>query len=231
MLVRYPARTFFILSGITLGLLLLNIGSFWNFQHQGGEEIGLFFNQTNFSEEKNLPSIFSSFLHLFASFSLALVGIDKLRIEKRKFFWWFLSFVFLFLSLDELLRIHEKITGQTSYFHENTGTYLWTIYYGIGSLLLGLVIIKPLFALPPATRNKFILAGAIFIFGAIGMENIAGNYIVLNNIAPVDIITHPDLFIFYTIEETMEMMGVIFFIYAVLDYKKSYQTPVVQSQN
>jgi hypothetical protein len=230
MLLHKPSRIFFILSGIVLMLLVLHLTSF---HFQEAEELNTFFLQTNFNAEKNIPSTFSSLLHLFASLSLALVGISRLNINTSKAFWFFLSFIFLFLSLDELLRIHEKITGPLTGLMAETGTFIysWTLYYGIGLLILGVLVLKPLIALPDKTRNQFIIAGGIFIFGAIGMENLAGRHIHENNIAPADIITHPDIFILSTIEETMEMMGVIFFIYAVLRFRVKYQTREVHSQS
>lgn len=233
MLLHKPSRIFFILSGIVLILLVLHLTSFWNFHFQEAEELDTFFLQTNFNAEKNIPSTFSSLLHLFASLLLSLVGFSRLNINTSKAFWFFLSFIFLFLSLDELLRIHEKITGPFSGLMADTGAFIysWTLYYGIGLLILGVLLLKPLIALPDKTRNQFIIAGGIFVFGAIGMENLAGRYIHSNSIAPADIITHPDILIFSTLEETMEMMGVVFFIYAVLRFKIIYQTREVQSQS
>lgn len=230
MLLHKPSRIFFILSGIVLILLVLHLTSF---HFQEAEELDTFFLQTNFNAEKNIPSTFSSLLHLFASFSLALVGFSRLNINTSKAFWFFLSFIFLFLSLDELLRIHENITGPLSGLMAETGTFIysWTLYYGIGLLILGMLVLKPLIALPDKTRNQFIIAGGIFVFAAIGMENLAGRHIHSKSIAPGDIIIHPDIFIFSTIEETMEMMGVIFFIYAVLRFRIKYQTREVHSQS
>ncbi|MCM4159354.1 hypothetical protein FHG64_16940 [Antarcticibacterium flavum] len=142
--------------------------------------------------------------------------------------------IFIFLGFDEIFRIHEKINGDFSFLSENFGIFLysWIIYYGSALVLLFIIFFKPLLSLPRPTLFRFITAGSIFVAGAIGLENITG-YIIANHELPKNAIIHsPLIFSLYTIEELMEMMGVAYFIYAILQFYSYYRvTPVLAGPN
>lgn len=217
-------RVFAILIGIIFILLILNIASFLNLHYN---ELGVrdfFFRKTNFNMEKNLPSFFSSLLHFFAAVLLAKIGWSNLKIKHYRFFWFAMSVIFLFLGLDELLRIHEKIEGFTV-LENNSDTviYNWIIFYLAGLVILGIVFIKPLIKLPGATLINFIIAGVIFVAGAVGLENAAGAYIVNKGIEANKIITNPVIFGLSTVEEFLEMIGVSYFIYGILGFMETYK--------
>ena len=57
-----------------------------------------------------------------------------------------------------------------------------------------------------------IAAGAIFVGGAIGVEMLGGHWFVTQG---RDNVTYVAL---QTLEETMEMMGIVVFIYALAEY-------------
>lgn len=223
-----PRKVFLGLTGIIFILLILNIASYLNFFLNDLTPRDYFFKKTNFNTEKNLPSIFSGTIHFIAAFYLLIVATANLKIKKRKRFWMTLSLIFLFLGLDEILRIHEKISGDSSYLSENFGIFLysWIVYYGSALVLLVILFFKPLFSLPRATLLRFIAAGSIFVTGAIGMENFAGFIIATHELPESEIIHSPLIFSLYTIEELLEMMGVAYFIYAVLKFYSSYKLPV-----
>jgi len=190
----------------------------------------VFFTNTNFDSEKNAPAIFSALLHFFASVLLLQVGLTQLKINNRKYFWFGLSFVFLFLGFDELLRIHEKITGHSPTVKDNSEIFLynWIIYYLSGALLLGIIFLKPLLELPKKTLINFFIAGGIFIFGAVVLENIAMNFIENNAIEKSQIVITPEIFVLATLEELCEMFGVTYFIYSILLFREEYKmTPVL----
>ena len=70
-------------------------------------------------------------------------------------------------------------------------------------------------ALPPKTKRLFLTAGTVFVCGAIGMELLAGAHdeVYTSNNFTSAILT--------SIEEFMEMIGVVIFIYALLSYISS----------
>lgn len=208
-------------------LLLFNTLSYLNLYYNNLDVNDYFFRKTNFNSEKNLPTIFSSLLHLFASILLAYVASGDLRIKNRKFFWYGMSLIFFFLSLDELLRIHESIEGHSSLLTDITGIFMfgWTIHYGIALVLLGLIFYKPLVELPKKTITHFITAGLIFVLGALGMENITGGYTFNEELDPRTINTNPSIFLLSTLEELLEMLGIAYFIYGISLFIDTHKIP------
>lgn len=211
-------------------LFILHIISYLNVYVNDLSANNSFFKKTNFDSEMNAPAIFSAFLHFFASLLLLLVGFTELQIRNRRYFWFGLSFVFLFLGFDELLRIHEKITGYSSTVMDNSGIFLygWIVYYLSAASVLGIIFLKPLLELPKKTIINFFIAGGIFIFGAVVLENIAGNYVINNEIVKAQVIINPVVYLLATVEELCEMLGVSFFIYSILSFREKYKlTPAL----
>jgi hypothetical protein len=226
-----PPKVFYSLTGIILLLLILNIASYFHFYLNDLTPRDYFFRKTNFNTEKNLPSIFAGVLHFIAAFYLALIAKADLKIEKSKIFWWSMSAIFIFLGLDEILRIHERIEGGATFIDETFGFFLynWIVYYGIALIILGTIFIKPLLSLPRKTLYQFIAAGVIFVSGAIGIENITGYIISHHHLPESEIINSPLIFTLYTIEELLEMMGVAYFVYAMLQFLELYKSPVIMT--
>jgi hypothetical protein len=141
-----PRKVFYGLTGIILILLILNIASYLHFFLNDLTPRDYFFRKTNFNTEKNLPSIFAGVIHFIAAFYLAMIATSRLQIEKARRFWWTMSGIFIFLGLDEIFRIHERIEGGATFVEETFGFFLynWIIYYGSALLILGIIFIKPL---------------------------------------------------------------------------------------
>jgi predicted permease len=120
----------------------------------------------------------------------------------------------LFLAIDEASSIHEQLTVVT---REALGTsgylfFAWVIPYGVATLLLILLFAKFLFDLPVRTRSLFVLAGAIYVTGALGFEMLGGRYVTSPGATEVV------YSVIYTMEELFEMTGIALFIYAILHY-------------
>src|SRR5690606_13789442 len=97
--------------------------------------------------------------------------------------------------------------------------------YGILVIVLGFLYLKPLLKLPKKTVNNFIIAGCLFLSGAVGLEMLTGWYIdnldvtivsgnQLHRIIPI--------FIFYTFEELLEMLRVTYFIFELVRFQNMY---------
>ncbi len=101
--------------------------------------------------------------------------------------------------------------------------YAWVIP-GAGFVLICLVSFwKFLMNLPFRTRNLFIIAGGCFVGGAIGIEMIGGQYADLYGEAQD--MTYS---VIATFEESLEMMGIILLIHALLDYITKYIKLIVK---
>lgn len=173
--------------------------------------------------EANIPTWYASISLLACSVILAAIAHTqpKEAIPKAGD-WRTLSIIFLFLSIDELASIHELLIeplraglGTSGIFH-----FAWVIPYSGLVLLLGLKYLKFLTQLPAPTRRAFLLAGAIYIGGALGMEMIDGLYASLYGEKNL---TYAFL---TTIEETLEMLGIVVFLHTLLTYLKRYVTTI-----
>jgi hypothetical protein len=169
------------------------------------------------STDISIPSWYSSFSLLLCSILLAIISVAKRRSEDRfRLHWQVMSLIFLYLSIDEVGRIHETIgeclriyvTGMTH------GLFRYTsVIFGITFVTVFVAAYSRfLIYLPARTRWLFILAGAVYVGGALGMDMINGRYFEL----------HGDQNLIYqmmtVLEEFLEMTGVLIFIYALMSY-------------
>ena len=167
----------------------------------------------DFNKEANFPTLISTILLLFAS--TILFFIYKAVLVK-KIYWLFLSALFMFLCLDEAAQIHEKfdkLKSRIDVLENSSLAHAWVLPY-LALIIFVIIFLKGfLLSLPYKTKNLFILSGAIFVFGAIGLEIIQGQLSILSG-------GHETLTldILYCIEELCEMSGVILFIWALLKY-------------
>lgn len=180
------------------------------------ERFGIIISMLNFNFEYNIPTLFSSLNLGICSLLTYYISIHQKKNKKFKY-WLFLSVIFLFLSLDEALMIHERIGKITREHFSFTGFlyYAWVLPYGILSALVFLYLRHFLTQLPTKFRNLFLLSGFIYIIGALGFEMMgAAVDFQLVNKTKFNLIYN----ILYSIEETLEMLGIILFIYALLKY-------------
>ncbi|WP_156879222.1 hypothetical protein [Salinimicrobium xinjiangense] len=216
-----PGKVFITLLSIIFFLLLLNIASYLILYFENGHPEDFFFRKTNFNMEKNLPSIFSGILHFASSILLLLIGR---KVVRNKSFWFFLSFLFLFTGLDEILRLHEKMGKSISHTIETSSIFLfsWVIPYGIAAIIIAVIIFKPLFSLDKGTIRSFLLSALLFLSGAVGVEMFTGWYIEYYQLDLTRLLVIPDAFILSTIEELLEMLGLSYFIYSLLVFKMKH---------
>jgi len=164
------------------------------------------------NEEENLPTWFSGFNLLIAVFFLWVATLRK-RAEKDPMAsrWTVLFAGFFFLAVDEIAGIHESINSVVD--------PTWAYGGAIIAFIVGVYFIPFLLPLPKPTLVAFVIAGAIFVGGAVGME-IVGEPMesdsLLYNLTTM-------------VEEGMEMFGIILFTRALLQYLKSNQIDVQPS--
>jgi hypothetical protein len=167
--------------------------------------------------EMNIPTYFSVLLLLFAALLLAVITLlnGKQRTPHVSK-WAILSFGFLLMAYDEAFQVHEKLVSPIKTFlgDGNLGIfyYAWVIPGIALVFILALFFLRFLLHLPATTRLRFMLAATLYIGGAIGFELIEGYYAELygeRNFTYSMIVT---------IEESLEMAGLIVFIWALLKY-------------
>lgn len=150
-------------------------------------------------EEDSFPTWFSAMLLLLASVSLwvnarTLQSSDSSLVER----WYLLSVGFLLLSIDEIAGMHETLNSLID--------ISWTIPGGIIAGVVGLYFVPFLLKIPRPLAIRFVLAGAVYLGGALGVEVLTDPYLEndeLNTLA---------YNLWTALEESMEIGGVLIFL-------------------
>ena len=211
-----PRNTVFRLSAIAFFLLVAHLITIWMPYIFEGFDHGLvrmFFSLFFIDGEGNLPALYSTLLFLLTAGLFLMVAKAAGRAGDSRRIWLVLAILFVFLALDESLSIHERLIdplratwNMTGYFY-----YAWIIPYGIGVLLLSIFAFPVFWRMPKGIRFWFGLSAAVYLSGAIGLEMISGKYLVMKN-ENKDIVW----ILMVTLEETLEMAGLIILTYAQL---------------
>lgn len=210
-----PARLTRLLAMTVVGLLLAHLaGQFSRFYLGHGTVFGLV-RMFNLGAERNIPTYFSAALLLLSAFLLLLISW-ACRHSRSPFsrHWLVLGTVFCFLSLDEALQFHENFGRliQASFQTQGVFYFAWVIPYGLLTLAILCSSLKFLAHLPSVTRLQFLLAGILFVVGALGLELVEGWYFGINGRENITYV------LFQTVEETLEMVGMVLFIHALTSY-------------
>jgi len=163
----------------------------------------------------NIPTFYSSFALLFCSLLLLFIAVADHEIQKLHSGYWFgLMAIFIFLSIDEMLMIHERLIEPVKALLNTSGAfnYAWVIPYGIGLLVFAAIYFRFLFKLPARTAILFAIAGTLFVSGAIGLEMVGGWQEELYGTTSIAYV------VTQSFEEILEIVGIIIFIYALSDY-------------
>ena len=175
--------------------------------------------QFYFYYEANIPTWFSSILLFTASLLLCIVALIKKKSSNKDVLYWSgLSVIFALLSIDEVAQLHEMTGGIIdrilNFYGMGSFRSPWIIAGGMAVTVFGLIYVKFLLNLPAKIRNLFIVSGIAYVGGALGFEVIKVIFLSFN----------PNGFntlafaLFVTVEELLEMLGIIAFIYSILLY-------------
>ncbi|WP_346623448.1 hypothetical protein [Blastococcus montanus] len=181
----------------------------------------------NVDREANLPTWFATAVLLLAAASVAGVAAWASRTRDRwRWHWWVLAATFCYLSIDELVRLHEKAIGPVSQVIDATGifTFGWWVPAAPLVIVFAIAYLRFLRALPAKVGGLMVLAGALYVGGAMGME-IVGSWV-----ADARGTLSPAYSVVTTVEEMLEMLGVIVFLHAVATYANSRLTVVDASR-
>jgi hypothetical protein len=165
--------------------------------------------------EGNIPAWYSAVLLLLCALLLGTITFaQKYQNDGKLSGWAFLTLIFLFLSVDEIAQFHELSIVPLRDRFEMSGFlyYAWILPAALCVTLFALGYLKFLSRLPAVTRQLFLLAGAVYIAGALGVEAISGKQASLHGEQ------NPTYHAIITIEELLEMLGITLFLYALLDY-------------
>jgi hypothetical protein len=181
----------------------------------GNERLGGLVWIFGLGAERNLPTLYSTIALLVVA---GLLLVTARHSKTDRVYWWVLCCVFVFLACDETLSLHEKLDRPVQASLQTSGVfhYAWVIPYGIASIAFGLAFVPFLRRLPRKTAWRFVIGGAVFVTGAIGMEMVGG-FLVEQGGA-----RHWSYWGEQTIEEVLEMTGVLVFLFGLGDYIDSH---------
>lgn len=162
-------------------------------------------------EEESIPTWFSSGVLLLVAVVLFFIyHLKRLAGDALAPYWAGLGAGFTFMSVDEIAGFHETLNSVIE--------MSWAVPGLVVAVVVGLLYLKFLSSLPAATAVRFMMAGGIFVGGAIGVE-LATEPFLYND--ELDTLAYN---LWTPVEEGMEMGGVIFFLSALFDYlKNSFQ--------
>jgi hypothetical protein len=187
-----------------------------------GKVVSLFDRLFAFSvgREESIPTVWSSFNLLFASFLCLVCGYFGAPNRRMSRYWFLLSLAMLAMSVDELVSIHEglgsllQLTGlEIPYLKHNAAA----VPAALLAALLGLFFVPFLLALPRPTLIGVISSGAIFVLGASGMEAVGG-FMLTSGFSRQDFIYD----VRRLFEEGLEMFGIVLFVYVLLRHLAAY---------
>lgn len=159
--------------------------------------------------EGNLPTLFSSLIFLLNGLLLYVI-YQSARQSKQLFayYWLGLAVVFTFLGVDEGTRLHEEIGDLMEHVVEAKGLlyFPWVIPYSIAFLVAMVIYFRFYLSLERKLQIRLFLCAVIFLSGAVGLEILSAREA---DISGTSSLTYS---ILYTIEESMEMAGLILLI-------------------
>ena len=210
-----------VVSGLALSSTLarMAIVSVGPDQYRGLMEIATRFD---LDHEINIPTWYSSISLMCCGFLLAMIAVARRQAGARYVVHWgILALAFVYLSVDETAVLHEILIVPL---RRRLGThgflyFAWVIPASVCVLAFAMAYVRFLLHLPRRTARWFVLAGALYVGGALGVELIGG--------ACADWygFTSMRYLLAMTAEEVLEMLGIVVFIYALLDYIRAHVGP------
>jgi hypothetical protein len=204
----------FLMMGViffTIAGVAIQIGKYvFNFQD---EWLNLLFNV---DLEMNLPTWFSALMIAFCAIICKIIATGKKQQGDRYTKdWQLLSLVFWFMAIDEIVSIHEIfiIPEVSKALHLPGFLYsAWVIPGTIFVVWFARRYSKFIYHLPPKSRLHFVWAACIYVGGALVMEMIGS--------AIAQSFTQQSLIyaLSTSVEECLEMSGIVMLIYALIYY-------------
>ena len=167
--------------------------------------------------EQSFSTWYSTLALAFSALLLFAIYRDKsVRFDRFSRHWLGLACIFAFLSADEACSIHEKISVfmrlHVSTFGLVSGQ--WTAVYAVLLIILAFVYLPFLRHLWPRPAAMFVVAGAVFVTGAVGLELVGAYYYTTAQLDSKD-------FLYSVIagtEDLFEMLGILLWMRSLLAY-------------
>jgi hypothetical protein len=178
------------------------------------------------NSEASISNWFSSSALLFCSVLLInIASFKQVTRDRYAAYWKILALVFLFMSLDEAVSLHEKaISPLQSALNVGGFFYFAWVIPGIAFVAIFVLMYLRFFLdLPTKTKWLFAASGAIYVGGALGVELLEGLVYPLDGYSIAYVaVAH--------IQESLEMLGIVIFVYVLMRYTASLSIATQASQ-
>ena len=210
-------RTSIILGTIALFLLTGSLLTQANTYYFNRDFLGLgvLHGILNMDSELSLNNTFATVLLLVSGVLLTFISLFKFQAKDRfAVQWTVLSVLFFYLTIDEGSALHDRLTPFLRDTLNAGGLFYqsWVILALVILVILALYFFRFILHLPSGTRNGFLMAAFLYVGGALVLEMFAGR---LEEIIGAD---NFERVLFYSTEETLELFGLILFIYTLMRY-------------
>jgi hypothetical protein len=178
----------------------------------------------DFYEERNIPTYFSSLnLLLTAGMLWMIARLEGRRAVRAARPWQVLAFGFLFMSMDEFADLRMVLSRLAKSVGTGGADMLpflsvaWTVPIAIILVVLAIYFVPFLLRLERSYLVHFTLAGAAFVFAAMGMETFEGNHMLITGGQ------RDALFMgMVTFEETLEIFSILYFQRYLIKYARQH---------
>jgi len=170
----------------------------------------------NMNAEMSVAAWYSSLLLIVSAGLFAIAaGIARQTGAPFARSWTGLAVVFVYLSLDEAASIHEwSIAPLRERFGITEGWlyFAWVVPAAALVVIFAIAYVPFLLRLPSTTRTGFIVAGMVFVGGALGVETISAWYNTTRG--GNDYIYQ----LIGAVEEVFEMAGIVILLMTLISY-------------
>ncbi|WP_211098056.1 hypothetical protein [Ahrensia sp. R2A130] len=186
----------------------------WISQNCGGwttpvNNYGYLFDVT---KENSIPNWYSVVQLSLVAQCLAFIAYQQRKRLAPSAAWWGLALIFVYMSLDEATDMHglwRLAIGDYTIPGTLDARFAWVIPGGIVVLVVAAAYMRWLLALPKETRWRFVLAGCVFLTGALVLETV-GAFVADSTFR------NTPYLIISALEELLEMAGILIMLHAVL---------------
>jgi hypothetical protein len=209
-----PRRVLLVLLAVGLGLLAVSVAASYVYYVKGRsyDDLPLRFF---LDEDMSVPTWFAAAQLACASLLLLAFGVrDRPTDATKARGWWMLAAVFAAASVDEVATVHEWTGSLFGEDHRGWLYYPWVIGGAAVAVTIAVLSIPLLVRLPTRTRTLFVLAGSVFIGGALLVEASNGRLADLGS-------SDMRYSLQSALEEMMELLGVTLFVYALVDHARA----------
>jgi len=168
-----------------------------------------------FDSEHSLPAWLETVQMAAASALLAVRAALSHRLDpENRTHWSLLAIVFFALCIDESVSFHEVTMAPLRQTFNLSG-YLYFSWVLIAAPLVaafGAYCIPFLLRLPPQVAVRFVIAGALFVGGAFGLEFVGGRLVSAGGF------DQPAYKLVSTLEEILEITGMALFVTSLIQH-------------